>query len=77
MPAITLKAHFDGKQIVLDEPFELPSNTPLLVTLGSEAPLDAERADWYALSKANLARAYGDDEPDYPISLLRRQGEKR
>jgi hypothetical protein len=32
---------------------------------------DAERREWYALSKAGLARAYSDDEPDYPASLVR------
>lgn len=71
MPAVTLRAHYDGKQIVLDEPFELSSNTALLVTVVPSPSDDAERADWYALSKAGLARAYGDDEPDYPISLIR------
>ena len=33
METTTLRAHFDGKQIVLDEPFELEPNTELIVTL--------------------------------------------
>jgi hypothetical protein len=33
MPSITLNAHFDGQKITLDEPFEIPSNAKLLVTV--------------------------------------------
>ena len=30
-----------------------------------------EREEWHVISKAGLARAYSDDEPDYPVSLVR------
>jgi hypothetical protein len=30
-----------------------------------------ERGEWYLISKSGLARAYSDDEPDYPASLVR------
>ena len=30
-----------------------------------------EREDWQMISKAGLARAYSDDEPDYPANLVR------
>lgn len=63
MPAVTLPAHFDGQQIVLDVPYELEPNTPLTVTVLPED--DQEREDWYRLSEQGLARAYGDDEPEY------------
>ncbi|MEI7867645.1 MAG: hypothetical protein WCI11_07120 [Candidatus Methylumidiphilus sp.] len=33
MPTVTLQAHYDGKQILLDEPFEIPPNARLMVTL--------------------------------------------
>lgn len=36
MPAVTLKAHYDGERILLDEPFDLPPNTPLMVTVLSD-----------------------------------------
>jgi hypothetical protein len=26
-----------------------------------------EEQEWYELSKRSLARAYSDDEPDYPV----------
>ena len=62
MPTAILKAHYDGKPIVLDEPFELPANAPLLVTVF--AP-EAEHSGWAALGARGLAPAYGDDEPEY------------
>lgn len=33
MDTVTLRAHFDGKQIVLDEPFKLEPNAELIVTV--------------------------------------------
>ena len=72
MKIVTLTAHFDGEQIRLDEPFKLPSEARLLVTIVPEPLVEAERDEWYALSKAGLARAYSDDEPDYPATLVRR-----
>ena len=71
MKTVTLSAHFDGDRIQLDEPFALPADARLLVTILPETAADIERQDWSALSKAGLARAYSDDEPDYPASLLR------
>jgi hypothetical protein len=67
MPAVTLKAHFNGKQIVLDEPFDLPPDSPLMVTVlpKEEFPEDAQ---WHGLAADALARAYGKDEPDYSAS---------
>jgi hypothetical protein len=69
MPSITLNAHFDGQQITLDEPFEIPSNAKLLVTV-LETP-DLERDEWTGFSLRNLARVYSDDEPEYPVSALK------
>jgi len=64
MSVVTLKAHFNGEQIVLDEPFELPPNSQLIVTvLSKEEPL--EDAQWHNLAASAPERAYGADEPDY------------
>lgn len=73
MPSVILKAHYDGEHIVLDEPFVLPLNAPLAVTVLSTATLEngSERAEWAALSAQSLARAYGDDEPEYTVADLR------
>jgi len=70
MPTVSLKAHYDGKIIRLDEPFDLPPNTRLMVTVLPPAT-DPNREDWLNLSAANLARAYGDDEPEYSVTNVR------
>jgi len=72
---VTLRAHYDGEHIVLDEPFEIPANAALAVTvLAAEPPehdLERERASWAAISAWSLARAYGDDEPEYTVADLK------
>jgi len=66
MPVISLKAHYDGQSIQLDEPFELPDGAQLLITvLPPIAADDPERTAWIELSANGLSRAYGDQEPDY------------
>ena len=77
MKTVTLTAHFDGERIQLDEPFQLPSDARLLVTIIPEPSADIEQQDWYALSRTGLARAYSDDEPDYPSSLVRNHSTTR
>ena len=66
MAAVSLQAHFDGTRIQLDEPFELPANCRLIVTvLPSDESFEPWREDWLRLSAQGLAAAYGDDEPAY------------
>ena len=72
MKTVTLTAHVNGDSIELDEPFALPADARLLVTILPASVSDAERQAWYALSKAGLSRAYSDDEHDYPASLVRK-----
>ena len=71
MSTVTLKAHYDGKQILLDEPYPLVANTRLIVTVVTGESWEAERQAWLALSQAGLARAYGEGEPDYTGAVLR------
>ena len=70
METKTLRAHFDGKQILLDEPFELEPNTKLIVTVLPET-LEEEREDWTRLALEGLEWAYGDDEPEYSLDLIK------
>lgn len=70
MPTVSLKAHYDGQAIRLDEPFDLAPNTRLMVTVLPPMS-EVSREDWANLSAANLARAYGDDEPEYPVTSVR------
>lgn len=70
MPSVTLRAHFNGTQVVLDEPFSFEPNVKLLVTiLPSEA--DVERDDWLRLSAQGLEAAYGEDEPEYSLEHVK------
>ena len=73
MPAVILKAHYDGEHIVLDEPFELTPNAPLAVTVISPVTdeSDMERAQWTELAGQSLARAFSEDEPEYTLADLR------
>lgn len=71
MPTVSLRAHYDGERIQLDEPFDLPSDVPLLVTVLAPEP-DTEREAWIAVGRQTLARAYGDAEPEYVLDDIRR-----
>ena len=70
METRTLRAHFDGNQILLDEPVELEPNTELLVTIVPRAS-EEDGEEWARLSLESLTRAYGDDEPDYSLELIK------
>ena len=70
MKTVTLRAHFDGEQILLDEPFELEPNTRLIITVLPKS-LDEEREDWARYALENLERAYGDNEPEYSLDLIK------
>jgi len=74
MQIVTLQAHFDGRQILLDEPYELEPNTKLVVSV-IEMQND-EREDWKRLSLANLERAFGNDEPEYSLDLIKEANPK-
>ena len=69
MKMITLQAHYDGKQILLDEPAELQPGTKLLVTVISAS--DTERDEWLKHSMHLLNEAYGTDEPEYSLNLIK------
>lgn len=70
MPTVSLRAHYEGKTIHLDEPFDLPEGAQLIVTVLEPTPGDPERAGWFDLSARGLARAYGDSEPEYSTADL-------
>ena len=70
MQTAMLKAHYDGNQIVLDEPFELPTEAPSIVTVLAR---NGEDSGWAALGAQTLAGAYGEDEPEYTTADLKPQ----
>ena len=69
MDEITVHAHFDGRQILLDEPIELQPGAKLLVTVIS--PADTDRDEWVRYSTQLLSEAYSSDEPEYSRSLIK------
>lgn len=72
MTGNVLRAHYDGAQILLDEPATLRLNAQLLIAVlpDSEENLEAERADFIRMAAASLERAYGPDEPQYTLDDL-------
>jgi hypothetical protein len=58
MPTVTLQAHYDGEHIVLDEPYVLPTNANLMVTV-VPGPTDAESEDaWLRAASSSDAFAF-------------------
>jgi hypothetical protein len=72
MTNITLPAHFDGEQIVLDTPYALEPQTKLLVTVLANPDPKDERSDWLQASASGLANAYGPDEVEYSLQLIKK-----
>lgn len=68
MTTVAISAHFDGQKIELDEPYQLTKDSRLVVVV---LPPDDERQEWTRLAKQQLARAYGDAEPEYTMDDLR------
>ncbi len=69
MPSITLRAHFNGSQVVLDEPVSLKPNTKLLVTVLSNGT-DSEADEWNEFSAQHFNSAFDEDEPEYTLDDL-------
>ncbi|MSR65011.1 MAG: hypothetical protein EXS18_04430 [Verrucomicrobiae bacterium] len=68
MTTVALSAHFDGEKIQLDEPCKLPENARLVVVV---LPTDDDRQEWSRLAAQQLAKAYGNSEPEYTTADLR------
>ena len=71
MKPVTLRAHFDGQYIRLDEPFELEPDTALIVTVLPDEPDIDEAGAWALLARQGLAAAYSADEIEYPTSAIK------
>ena len=69
MNPISISAHFDGKQILLDEPCELEPNARLIVTVLPN--YDSEHNSWSQLSAEGLSRAYRDCEEEYSLDSIK------
>lgn len=67
---VTLRGHYDGENIQLDEPFELQANVRLLITVLPDEFDQADRDAWTAVSRQSLSRAYSPDEPEYTAAAI-------
>jgi hypothetical protein len=74
MSVTYLPAHLEGQSIVLDEPCSLPSHARVFLAVMPDTETvqgtDEYREEWARFSAINLARAYGDDEPEYTEANL-------
>jgi hypothetical protein len=69
MDPVSIQAHFDGQQILLDQPCKLEPNTRLIITVLPNH--DSERESWLRLSAGTLRQAYGDNEEEYSLDLIK------
>ena len=69
MDPISIPAHFDGQQILLDEPCELELNAKLIVTVLPNP--GSEHESWLGLSADRLQHAYGNNEEEYSLDLIK------
>ena len=67
----TIPAHFDGQHIHLDEPHQLKQSDRLFVVVLQNESNDEDRSDWTKLSLQALEKAYGENEPDYPLNTIK------
>jgi len=63
MALLSISAHFDGHQIMLDEDVDLRPDAKLIVTVLDD--FNDERTDFYKLSLSALAASYDEDEIEY------------
>jgi len=70
MPLVSIPAHYDGTQVLLDEKVTLQPNTRLIVTVLDGS--DEDRDEFLRLSANRLATAYSDDEVEYTTADLKR-----
>lgn len=71
MKPVTLRAHFDGEHIQLDEPIELQPGTPVMATVPPGFMADSEHEGWLRLAGEYFEAAYEGDEPEYPLHLIK------
>jgi len=67
----TIRAHYDGTQIRLDEPCQLAADTQLLIVVVPSRSSDGESEDWMLLSRQGLESAYGEQEPEYSLDAIK------
>ncbi len=70
MPLMSIQAHYDGTQVLLDEKVTLAPNARLLVTVLDDS--NDDRKQFLQLAANSLATAYSDEEVEYTAADLKR-----
>ena len=71
MHSRTVRAHFDGEHIRLDEPYTLEPDMQLLVIVLPKQFDESEHEDWIRLSQKTLENAYDENEPEYSLDAIK------
>jgi len=58
MPTVAIRAHYDGERIILDEPYEIPANSNLVVTVLPVAPDGDSEKEWLRAAMTSDAFAF-------------------
>ena len=61
----------DSTHLELSKPIAARKGLTVLVSIAESGDKDAERQQWLAASVASLHAAYGESEPDYPVSMVK------
>ena len=60
----------DAQHLKLSKRLDIPTGSKIFITITPPKDLAAEHEAWALLSSQGLAKAYGDDEPEYsPASI--------
>ena len=71
MSLLTIRAHFDGEHVLLDEPCQLEPDAQLLIMVLPKQLHNGEHDDWARLSLQALGNAYGEHEPEYSLDVIK------
>jgi len=61
----------DATHLELFQPIQIPPHSKIMIAVIAADDLADEREFWYQLADQGLAMAYGDDEPDYSLAVIR------
>ena len=61
----------DATHLELFQPIQIPPHSKIMIAVIAADDLADEREFWYQLADQGLAMAYGDDEPDYSLAVIK------
>lgn len=61
----------DGTHLELSTPIHVPSGERVLVWVAKAGEENGERIQWLDASLKSLSSAYGEDDPEYSLDMIR------